>query len=72
VEARVGARFTAAATLVIGDTPFDVEVARTHGARSVAVATGSYDRSALEATGADIVLDDFADLDRSIAAMELD
>jgi phosphoglycolate phosphatase-like HAD superfamily hydrolase len=72
VKARAGTHFTAAAAIVIGDTPFDVEVARAHGARSVAVATGGYDKSALEATGADVVLDDFSDLDRSIAALELD
>jgi phosphoglycolate phosphatase len=72
LEARAGTHYTAAATVVIGDTPFDVEVARAHGARSVAVATGGYDRNSLEATGADVVLDDFSDLDQSIAALELD
>ena len=38
--------------VVIGDTPLDVQCARVAGARPVAVATGSYDQAALEATGA--------------------
>ncbi len=47
--------------VVIGDTPLDVDCARAHGARAIAVATGTYDRAALEATGADVVVDTLAD-----------
>lgn len=43
--------------VVIGDTPLDVDCARAHGARAVAVATGPFDRAALEAAGADVVVD---------------
>jgi phosphoglycolate phosphatase-like HAD superfamily hydrolase len=44
--------------LVIGDTPHDVACARSGGAVAVGVTTGPYDRAALEAAGADIVLED--------------
>jgi len=47
--------------VVIGDTPHDVESARAIGARSLAVATGSYSVKALEDAGADIVLADLSD-----------
>jgi len=39
------------ATYVIGDTPADVACGKAIGARTIAVATGSYDRAALEAAG---------------------
>jgi phosphoglycolate phosphatase len=58
--------------VVIGDTPFDVEVAREGRARSVAVATGSHDVDALRATGADAVLPDFSDLAATLAALGLE
>lgn len=48
---------------VIGDTPLDVAAAHANGFRAVAVATGTYDVSALTATGAEIVLADLADVD---------
>jgi len=47
--------------VVIGDTPLDVECAATVGARSLAVATGSYDQAALRESGADAVLPDLSD-----------
>src|SRR3954468_4608997 len=37
-----GADFSGAATILVGDTPLDVEAALVTGARVVAVATGSY------------------------------
>ena len=46
----------------MGDTPLDVAVAVAGGARSLAVATGSYDLEALRASGADVVLEDLSDL----------
>lgn len=45
---------------VIGDTPMDVTCARSIGARSVAVATGSYPRGALEAYDPDVLVDDMS------------
>jgi phosphoglycolate phosphatase len=55
--------------VVVGDTPLDVAVARAGGARSVAVATGSYDGAALGASGADVVLEDFSDLNAALEAL---
>ncbi len=66
-----GARFDPSDVVIVGDTPFDVAVARAGGARSVAVATGSHDSHALAASGADVVLDDLSDLDASLAAFGL-
>jgi phosphoglycolate phosphatase-like HAD superfamily hydrolase len=48
--------------VVVGDTPHDVACAHAHGACAVAVATGHYDRHALTATGADIVVGTLAEL----------
>jgi phosphoglycolate phosphatase len=59
----------AADAVVVGDTPFDVEVAVASGARSVAVATGSYDTVALRAAGADAVLTDLSDLPAVLQAL---
>ena len=50
-------------TIVIGDTPLDVEAARAVGARALAVATGSHTIEALRESGADWVLDDLSDTD---------
>jgi len=47
--------------LVIGDTPHDVDCAHEWGATALAVATGSFDRDALSATGARIVVEDLSD-----------
>jgi len=47
--------------VVIGDTPFDIAVAKYGGARSVAVATGSHNAEALRASGADVVFEDLSD-----------
>jgi phosphoglycolate phosphatase len=57
--------------VIVGDTPLDVAVARAGGARGVAVATASYDRDALHASGADVVLDDLGDLEAVLAAFQL-
>jgi phosphoglycolate phosphatase-like HAD superfamily hydrolase len=51
---------------VIGDTPADVEGGRTHGTRTLAVATGAASRLELEATDADAVLDDFTDTEQVV------
>jgi phosphoglycolate phosphatase-like HAD superfamily hydrolase len=46
--------------VIVGDTPLDVDCAKAHGARAVAVATGPFDRELLAAAGADLVVDTFA------------
>ncbi len=53
---------------VVGDTPLDVEAAQGAGLVSVAVATHHFDRAALEATGADHVLDDLTHPFPTVAA----
>ena len=47
--------------MVIGDTVLDVACAKAAGARSVAVATGPSGVGALQAAGADVVMDDLND-----------
>jgi phosphoglycolate phosphatase len=69
VAACGGPRVPPEQTVIVGDTPLDVAVAQSGGARSVAVATGFYDRAALTASGADVVLDDLSDLDEAVQAL---
>ena len=52
-----GRRFAGGDTVVIGDTPADVQCARAVGALAVAVATGRPTREELEACRPDILLD---------------
>ncbi|MGH7533584.1 MAG: HAD family hydrolase [Gemmatimonadales bacterium] len=52
--------------VIIGDTPADVTCGLGIGARSVAVATGSYTRDQLTTAGAFAVFDDLADTDRVV------
>jgi len=70
-EIVTGSAFATSSIVVIGDTPFDVEVARAAGVRAVGVATGQYDRAALVASGADVVLPSFEDLEATLAAFGL-
>jgi phosphoglycolate phosphatase-like HAD superfamily hydrolase len=71
VEACEGVAVQAQDAVVIGDTPFDIQVAIAGGARSLAVATGSYDVDALRAAGADAVISDLSDLPAVLAALGL-
>ena len=52
-----GRRAMAEEVVVIGDTPGDVECAKAHGCRALAVATGHYGVEALRASGADLVVE---------------
>jgi phosphoglycolate phosphatase-like HAD superfamily hydrolase len=61
VEACGGPAFTAADTIVIGDTPLDIGCAAHVGARSLGIATGSHSVEELRAAGADAVLKDLSD-----------
>jgi phosphoglycolate phosphatase len=51
-----------AETLMVGDTTFDMEMARAAGARAIGVAWGYHPPELLEAAGAELVLDDFDQL----------
>src|SRR5207253_5591871 len=64
-----GRAFPGAATVLVGDTPLDVEAATATGARAVAVATGSYPAAALAAAGAHTVLPDLTDTGAVLAAV---
>jgi phosphoglycolate phosphatase-like HAD superfamily hydrolase len=46
-------------TIIVGDTPHDIECARAAGARVVAVGTGNYDRDELSRHDPDLLLDTF-------------
>jgi len=72
VEACGGPSIAAEDAVIVGDTPLDIAVARAGGARSVAVATGSYDAAALGAAGADVVLENFSDLAATLVALGLE
>ena len=61
---RFGEGISASAAVIVGDTPRDVDCARHHGLRSLAVATGSYGRAELLCAGADRVVDDLLDVER--------
>lgn len=64
-----GRDFAGEATVLVGDTPLDVEAALATGARVVAVATGSYPFPALAGTGAHAVLPDLTDTASVIRAI---
>lgn len=68
-RALCGRVFSGAEIVIVGDTPSDVTCGRALGVRSVAVATGRYNRAALAEAGADVVLDDFSDTEASLAAL---
>ena len=68
-EGKYGTAFAGPATVLVGDTPLDVDAGRAGGARVVAVATGPYGVAELEATGADAVLADLRDTGAALAAI---
>ena len=61
-----GREFTADEIDVIGDTPRDIACGRALGARTIAVATGSWTREKLAEHHPDILIDDFSEVDRLI------
>jgi phosphoglycolate phosphatase len=71
VTAAGGPAITPAETVIVGDTPLDVAVAIAGGARSLAVATGSYDVAALRASGADVVVEDLLDVEAVLEGLGL-
>jgi len=50
--------------IIIGDTPRDVDCAKAHGCRCVAVATGRFSKEALEKAGADFVREDLTNTEK--------
>jgi phosphoglycolate phosphatase-like HAD superfamily hydrolase len=49
-----------AVTVLVGDTPRDIQAAAATGCEFIGVATGHYDRASLEQAGAIIILDDLS------------
>ena len=67
--AAYGADFGGPSTVLVGDTPLDVEAALATGARAVGVATGSFSAADLAAAGAHAVLPDLTDGPLVLAAI---
>ena len=55
--------FAASDVDVIGDTPHDIACGKAIGARTIAVATGSFSRAQLAAHQPDVLVDDFSEVD---------
>ncbi len=64
-----GGGFDGPATVLVGDTPFDIGAALATGARAVGVATGGFSVAELAASGAHAVLPDLTDTGRVLAAI---
>lgn len=67
--AAYGIDFDGQATVLVGDTPLDVEAALAAGARAIGVATGRFTVGELAEAGADVVLADLADTHLVITAV---
>jgi phosphoglycolate phosphatase len=65
------ADFGGAGTVLVGDTPLDVQAALATGARVVAVATGQYSMAELAAAGPHVLLPDLTDTGKVIAAISI-
>lgn len=62
--------FSAANTVVIGDTPRDIACARAFGAKVVAVATGTVSSAQLASADPDLLFDDFSDLEAVLRGID--
>ena len=69
-ERRLGTRVPASRVIVIGDTPFDVDCAKAHGAVSVGVATGPFSREVLAEHEPDVLLDTLEDVEALLEAVK--
>jgi phosphoglycolate phosphatase len=67
--ARHGGEFGGRATVLVGDTPSDIEAAIVTGASAVGVATGSFGVPDLAEAGAHVVLADLTDTAAAVAAI---
>lgn len=66
---RYDADFSGTATVLVGDTPKDVEAAADSGARAVAVASGNFTMRQLRDAGAEVVLPDLTDTAAVVGAV---
>ena len=65
-EEKHGREFSTAEIDIIGDTPRDIECGKAMGARTVAVATGTWTSDKLAEHHPDFLIDDLSDVDRVI------
>ncbi len=65
--AATGTRLAPDQVVIIGDTPHDVDCARAHGCRSLAVATGPSSRDELVASDPDLLADDLSQTQEIVA-----
>jgi phosphoglycolate phosphatase len=70
VAEKYGGEIATNPAVYVGDSGRDVEAARIGGAHSIAVASGRSTASELREAGADLVLDDLADTDAVVGAVE--
>jgi phosphoglycolate phosphatase len=63
---RAGHPIAPSETVVIGDTPLDIEAGRAGGTRTVGVATGPFTQDQLREAGADLVFPSFEDWKRAV------
>ena len=59
----------AAMTIMIGDTTYDMEMAKSAGTLAVGVTWGYHEAAELQSSGADRIVESFADLPRVLAAL---
>ena len=65
-----GIEFESAAIDVIGDTPHDIACGKAIGARTIAIATGSFSREQLAAHQPDFIFDNVGDVGAVIARLD--
>jgi phosphoglycolate phosphatase len=58
-----GIHFVKESVVIVGDTPRDIFCGKAEGVQTVGVTTGKFGRKDLEKAGADLVLDDFSQVD---------
>ncbi|VGO16010.1 hypothetical protein PDESU_04600 [Pontiella desulfatans] len=58
-------------SFLLGDTPSDIEAARSNGMVSVAVCNGQFDRATLEAEHPDMIVDSFEDAEHLFRALDV-
>ncbi|WP_019930780.1 haloacid dehalogenase-like hydrolase [Nocardia sp. BMG111209] len=66
---KYGIAYDRSSTILVGDTPRDVEAGRIGGAKVIAVATGSSSADTLSAAGADCTLESLDDTDRFLRTL---
>ena len=61
---------SAAESVLVGDSPYDIEAAHAAGVRAPCVTTGTHDAAELQAAGADGVFPDLTTLGRAVFGLE--